>query len=167
MQKLLKNLSLFLDVDVKAVNITYINASIPIVRSTIKIYAFNITITSPIGSSTIPSTQDGNWRINYVLNSQTRENSDWLPSLYNSGLLQYANIPADVFMQILTPGTVVQLPVTISLSFNYSVCHADLYLCLLVTPSALAAWYDPNLANNVACLLLDPYKDCSPGELYN
>ena len=157
---------MILDVDIQTMNVTYNNASISIVRSSAKTYAFSITITSSYEAASIPSVGDGNWQINYLLDNQSHENDDSFLSLFENDLLSYANIPVNVTSWGLTAGSIIQLPSTVYLSFNYSACQAHLYLCLLITPSALAAWNDPNLSNNFACLLLDPYKDCSPGKLY-
>ena len=150
-------------IDIQATDVSYNNVSIPIFRSITKTYSFYLTIKSSNESSDILSAHDGNWRVSFMLDNQSYVNTNTLQLLYYNGLLPFANMSANAFVQGLTSGSVAQLPITISLNFNYSVCLGRLYLCLLITPPALSAWYDGDISNNVACLLLDPYKDCSPG----
>ena len=157
------NFLLCLDVDTIIADLVYNETNTPIVRSHASAYLFDVYLSCDTNTTVISSSFDGNWRIGYYLDSQPHESDGLLQSLYNNGSLPEGIMELAVNQQGVTCGSVITLPVELVLNFSFNECEQALYVCVLVLPSNYATFNELNSSNNVACLLLDLYKDCYPG----
>jgi hypothetical protein len=152
------------DVDVRAAYLTY-NSTTPIVRNRGGVYSFTLTLNSSAKSRNIPPARDGNWWVTYLMDNVAHDSDSVMQTMVAANNLSAVQLSQADYKQGLGAGCNASITVHASINFGFTTCEMPLFLCVYVRPDTYAAFIDTNTANNVICLSLDSYKDCSPGML--